>query len=459
MAGHQLDQSVLRKYDIRGTFGHNLHIEDACAVGRTFGSIVASRGGKLICIGRDGRLSSPELAKNLIDGLIMTGASIADIGLVTTPMLYFASKMLNAAGAVMVTGSHNPPKYNGFKMVLENAPFWSDQILELGRRAAIGDWHTGEGDHFSIDVLNAYVNRLVQDYHSNRELKVVWDAGNSSVGPVVVALTERLPGSHIVLNEKVDGTFPAHHPDPTIPENLTDLIKTVTSMDFDLGIAFDGDGDRIGAVDNEGRIIWGDQLLSIYASELLNRCPGSKIIADVKASQIFFDEVTRLGGRPIISASGHSVIKSLMAESGALLAGEMSGHIFFSDGYYGYDDALYASIRLLNILANTDRTLAEIVSSLPQMVNTPEIRVEVPEDQKFLIIDKVLSRARMDKLKIIGVDGLRVSGPLGWWLLRASNTENALVIRCESHDEAGLIALKKTVSNYLLAAGVQFSKL
>jgi phosphomannomutase len=454
MSGHDLNPTSLRKYDIRGVVGDNLREDDARAIGRTFGSVVAEDGGSFVCVGRDGRLSSPSMAAALIDGFTRSGITVVDIGLAATPMLYFASKMLNAGGAVMVTGSHNPPNYNGFKLVLGNAPFWSDQIQALGQRSAEGDWRDGKGTHLTLDVQEAYVRRLLRDYQTDRELKVVWDVGNASVGPAVVELARRLPGHHVVLNEEVDGTFPAHHPDPTVPENLTDLIDTVKGMGYDLGVAFDGDGDRIGAVDGEGRIVWGDQLLAIYAAELLSRRPGVEVIADVKASQVLFDEIGRLGGKPVMCAPGHSVIKSLMAESGAPLAGEMSGHVFFADGYYGYDDALYAAVRLLDIVAKSDQSLAEMISAMPQMINTPEIRIEVPEERKFDIVDEVLSQARAANLDINDVDGLRVSGPDGWWLLRASNTENALVVRCESQDQEGLERLKSTVVTYLSAADV-----
>ena len=454
MNGHDLNPTLLRKYDIRGVVGDNLSEEDARAIGRTFGSIVAEEGGSFVCVGRDGRLSSSGMAAALIDGFRQSGIRVVDIGLAATPMLYFASKMLNAGGAIMVTGSHNPPNYNGFKLVLHNAPFWSDQIRALGERSAKGDWCNGKGAHLTLDVQEAYVRRLLQDYKTDRELKVVWDVGNASVGPAVVELARRLPGHQVVLNEEVDGTFPAHHPDPTVPENLTDLIDTVKGMGYDLGVAFDGDGDRIGAVDGEGRIVWGDQLLVIYATELLSRRPGVEVIADVKASQVLFDEIERLGGNPVMCAPGHSVIKSLMAESGAPLAGEMSGHVFFADGYYGYDDAIYAAVRLLNIVAKSDQSLAEMISAMPQMINTPEIRIDVLEERKFAIVDEVLAQARSANLDINDVDGLRVSGPDGWWLLRASNTENALVVRCESHDQEGLERLKSTVVAYLSAANV-----
>ena len=454
MGGHTFNPTVLRKYDIRGIVGETLSVDDAVALGRTYGGIVGENGGKFVCVGRDGRLSSPDMLEALASGFLASGINVVDIGLAATPMLYYASKMLDAPGAIMITGSHNPPNYNGFKLVLANSPFWADQIQQLGKRSTAGDWIKGQGEKLELNVLESYVSRLCRDYRSERELKVVWDVGNASVGPAVVELARRLPGHHVVLNETVDGMFPAHHPDPTMPENLTDLINSVTGMGYDLGIAFDGDGDRIGAVDGEGRIVWGDQLLTIYAKELLGRRPGVEVIADVKASQVLFNEIEKLGGKPVMCAPGHSVIKSLMVESGAPLAGEMSGHVFFADGYYGYDDALYASIRLLDIVADSDHSLAEMLSDLPQMVNTPEVRIEVTEARKFAVVEEVLAQAKADNLSINEVDGLRVNGPDGWWLLRASNTEAALVVRCEADNEGGLDRLKAAVSGYLSCAGV-----
>ena len=457
MGGHTFNPTLLRKYDIRGIVGDTLSADDAVALGRTYGSIIVENGGKFVCLGRDGRLSSPDMLVALATGFMATGINVVDIGLSATPMLYYASKMLNAPGAIMITGSHNPPEYNGFKLVLANRPFWADQIQQLGKRSASGNWVEGQGEKLELNILDAYVSRLCRDFRSERELKVVWDVGNSSVGPAVVEMAQRLPGHHVVLNETVDGAFPAHHPDPTVPENLTDLINSVTGMGYDLGIAFDGDGDRIGAVDGEGRIAWGDQLLAIFAKELLSRRPGAEVIADVKASQVLFDEIEKLGGVPVMCAPGHSAIKSLMAESGALLAGEMSGHVFFADGYYGYDDALYAAIRLLDIVAASDLSLSTMLSNLPQIVNTPEVRIKVTEEQKFAIVAKVLAHAKADNLTINEVDGLRVNTTDGWWLLRASNTEAALVVRCESENEVGLDRLKKTVNGYLVRSGVGYT--
>jgi len=457
-AGHRFDPTVLREYDIRGIVGETLSAADAVAIGRTLASIAAEGGGKFVCIGYDGRESSPELEAGVVEGVTAAGLAAVRVGLVATPMLYFASKMLGAAAAVMVTGSHNPPAYNGFKLVMDNKPFWGGDIRRLGARSADGDWVAGEGAALELDVMAAYVARLASDYRAERGLKVVWDAGNGSIGPAMEELVQRIPGEHVLLNENIDASFPAHHPDPTVAENLKQLQMAVTGMDYDLGVAFDGDGDRIGAVDGTGRIVWGDQLLAIYAADLLARVPGATVIADVKSSQMLFDEIARLGGEPVMSGTGHSVIKSRMAEIAAPLAGEMSGHMFFADGYYGYDDALYAALRLVDIVARGDHSLAELLDDLPALVNTPEIRFEVPEERKFAIVDEVKARLvetdAPENLEITDIDGVRVNGPDGWWLLRASNTQNVLVVRCESTDEAGLARLKEAVVDQLKASGV-----
>jgi phosphomannomutase len=298
------------------------------------------------------------------------------------------------------------------------------------------------------------VARLRTDYTATRGLKVAWDAGNGAAGDAMVQLTAQLPGEHILLNEKIDGTFPAHHPDPTVPENLQQLQTVVAAEGCDLGIAFDGDGDRIGVIDGQGRILWGDQLLSIYARDLLLRRPGATVIADVKASQVLFDEVARHGGKPVMAATGHSIIKSRMAELSAPLAGEMSGHIFFADHYYGFDDALYAAIRLLDILARSDDSLAAMRDALPQVVNTPEIRFDVTEDKKFGIVDEVKVRLAKTDANVDDTDGVRVLNDDGWWLLRASNTQAVLVVRCESQTDEGLTRLKATVTEQLRLSNV-----
>ncbi len=454
MKKHRFEPQILREYDIRGTVGETLGGDDAYALGRSFGAIVGAKDGRLVCVGYDGRLSSPELEERLVAGLCASGMRVLRIGLGPTPALYFATRAMHADGGVMVTGSHNPPNHNGFKMMLGTAPFWGGDIQKLGQIAAGGDWPAKAGGALDIALMEAYVTRLLIDYTPARGLKVAWDAGNGAAGNAMARLTEQLPGEHILLNEVVDGTFPAHHPDPTVPENLVQLQEAVAAHGCDLGVAFDGDGDRIGVVDGQGRILWGDQLLSIFAGDLLARRPGATVIADVKASQVLFDEVARLGGKPLMAATGHSIIKAKMAELSAPLAGEMSGHIFFADRYYGFDDALYAAVRLLDIVALGDKSLAAMRDALPQVVNTPEIRFEAPEERKFEIVKEVKARLFKSSAKVDATDGVRVLNDDGWWLLRASNTQAVLVVRCESRDAAGLRRLKDSVVEQLRLSGV-----
>ena len=454
MSGHRFAPQILREYDIRGTVGETLSEDDAYALGRSYGAILRARDGRLVCVGYDGRLSSPALEARLVEGLCTSGMRVLRVGMGPTPALYFAARAMAADGGIMVTGSHNPPDHNGFKMMLGAGPFWGDDIQKLGDIAARGDWVDGDGDSQSVALLETYVARLRADYAATRGLKVAWDAGNGAAGDAMRMLTALLPGEHILLNAEVDGTFPAHHPDPTVPENLVQLQDAVAAEACDLGIAFDGDGDRIGVVDGQGRILWGDQLLSIYARDLLSRRPGATVIADVKASQVLFDEIARCGGNPVMAATGHSIIKSKMAELSAPLAGEMSGHIFFADRYYGFDDALYAAVRLLDIVARADRSLAEMRDALPQVVNTPEIRFDVAEDRKFAVVDEVKARLAATDANVDDTDGVRVLSEDGWWLLRASNTQAVLVVRCESENENGLSRLKAAVAGQLGLSGI-----
>ena len=457
---HRFEPTVLREYDIRGIVGKTLSGDDARAVGRSFGTLVREAGGQSVCVGYDGRLSSPEMEAALIDGLRACGLDVWRVGLGPTPMLYYATLTLGAGGGVMVTGSHNPPEYNGFKMMLGKGAFYGAAIQRLGEIAAAGTFAEGpRGAVSDRPVMDAYVDRLLQDYRSaegveGRPLSVAWDAGNGAAGLAMKQLTARLPGQHIVLNETIDGTFPAHHPDPTVPENLTQLQQAVAKHRCDLGIAFDGDGDRIGVVDGRGRILWGDQLMVVLAREILAESPGATVIADVKASQVLFDEIARAGGEPLMYRTGHSLIKSKMAETGAPLAGEMSGHIFFADRYYGFDDALYAAVRLLGILSRSEQSLAEMRDGLPHVVNTPELRFPCEEERKFAVVGEVKQRLESEGADLSDIDGVRVRTADGWWLLRASNTQNVLVARCEARDQAGLERLKNAVVAQLRESGI-----
>ena len=452
---HQFDRSVLREYDIRGVVGRTIHAADAHAIGRTFGTLVRRKGGKRVALGYDGRLSSPGLAAACVEGLTAAGVDVVNIGLVSTPMLYFAVYHFDADGGIQITGSHNPPDYNGFKMMMGKKSFFGSDIQMLGAMAGKGDWDTGQGREKSRNVLPEYTARLLKDVKPGKKLKIAWDTGNGAVGVSIRGVVDKLPGEHFVLNENVDGTFPAHHPDPTVPANLEQLMTEVRRHGCDLGIAFDGDGDRIGAVDGKGRILWGDQLMVLWARDVLKSRPGATIIADVKASQVLFDEIARAGGRPLMFKTGHSLIKSKMAEIGAPLAGEMSGHVFFADTFFGFDDALYCALRLLNIVANAKESLADMRDVLPQPVNTPELRFDCADDRKFAVVEEVKGRLLAQGAKFSDIDGVRVSSKGGWWLLRASNTQPVLVARCEADDRAGLDRLMGELETALAASGVK----
>ncbi|MCX7380276.1 MAG: phosphomannomutase/phosphoglucomutase [Alphaproteobacteria bacterium] len=454
---HAFNPTVLREYDIRGIVGQTLHEADAFAIGRCFGTVVARNGGSTVAVGYDGRVSSPSLEAALVAGLRASGMDVTRIGLGPTPMLYYAATVGKTGGAVMLTGSHNPPNYNGFKMMLGAKPFFGTQITDIGRMAAAGDVVAeGAGGVRTIDVSEAYIDRLVKDWDGGtRALNVVWDNGNGAAGAVLERLVKRLPGNHTVLYPEIDGTFPNHHPDPTVLKNVEALIHEVRAQGADLGIAFDGDADRIGVVDDSGTMMFGDQLLVVLARDVLKTHPGATIIADVKASQVLFDEVARAGGNPLMWKTGHSLIKAKMAETACPLAGEMSGHIFFNDKWYGFDDALYAGIRLLGIVARMEGKLSAVREALPQVINTPELRFNCDDVRKFAVIEEVAARLKAAGAKVADNDGVRVSTADGWWLLRASNTQAVLVARCEANSEIGLDRLKAALVDQLAASGLE----
>lgn len=583
LSNHTFAPVILREYDIRGTVGKNLHVADAAALGRAFGTKVLRAGGMKIAVGYDGRTHSPELEAALVDGLKSTGAEVVRIGLGPTPMLYFSTYHLNADAGIMVTGSHNPPDQNGFKMLLAKrlpggGPVYGEAIQGLAKLAAAGDFVTGSGSISTVDISEAYIERLLKDFcpappltptsfptewgekellstardmiscrknliegvrqicslshsindpdnsvfnllvgvesetdhfplgkerdnwnaeslnrldvemeeyisdikddvlqscneiirlynsegrwvgvrgDSSRPLKVVWDNGNGAAGDIVQRLVKRLPGEHILLFPEIDGRFPNHHPDPTVAENLRDLQDAVAKHKADLGVAFDGDADRIGAVDGRGRILAGDQLLAIYAAEVLKTHKGATIIADVKASKTLFDSVAANGGVPLMWKTGHSLIKVKMAETNSPLAGEMSGHIFFADKFYGFDDAVYCAVRLISLVSASGKSLAAWRDTLPDTVNTPELRFEVDESRKFGIVAEIKARLLAEGANVNDTDGVRVNTPDGWWLLRASNTQAVLVARAESSDAAGLGRLKSQLAAHLQACGVE----
>jgi phosphomannomutase len=458
---HNFHPTVLREYDIRGIIGETLGVEDARAIGRGFGTLIRRDGGRLVAVGYDGRVSSPVLEHALVEGLNASGCDVRRVGLGPTPMLYYAEASAEEVdGGIQITGSHNPANYNGFKMVFRGRPFFGADILKLGEMAAAGDWDDGTGTSEHVDVMDAYISRLLQalddvDAEVLSGLKVGWDAGNGAAGPALERLAARLPGEHHLLFTEVDGEFPNHHPDPTVEENLEDLRRLVSAKSLDFGVAFDGDGDRIGAIDGEGRVIWGDQLLSIYAEDLLARQPGATIIADVKASRALFDHVAACGGKPLMWKTGHSLIKSKMKETSSPLAGEMSGHVFFADTYYGFDDALYAGLRLIVASARLGKSVTELRSAMPQMLNTPEMRFQVDESRKFAAIEEVKKRLANSTDEVNSTDGVRVTNDDGWWLLRASNTQDVLVARAESDSEDGLERLIAQIDVQLAASGLE----
>lgn len=453
MAAHKFDPTVLREYDIRGIVGKTLNDADAAAVGRAFGTLVRRAGGKSVAVGFDGRFSSPDLERELVSGLTEVGIDVRRIGLGPTPMLYFSVYHLDADGGIMITGSHNPPDYNGFKMMIGKQPFFGEDIQELGRVAASGQYETGTGSADEVNISEAYVERILEGFNGDA-INAVWDPGNGAACDVLSSLVARLPGRHKVICGEIDGSFPNHHPDPTEPENLVQLQKIVIDEGFDLGIAFDGDGDRIGAVDHTGEIVWGDQLLAILARDVLRDVPGSTIIADVKASQALFDEIARLGGEPLMWRTGHSLIKQKMVETGSPLAGEMSGHIFFKHNFYGFDDALFAALRLLSAVSGEGRSLADLVGALPKMINTPELRFPCPEARKFEVAKEVQHRLASSSADVSVIDGVRVTDEDGWWLLRASNTQDVLVARCEAKDAEALERLKATLIDQVTQSGI-----
>jgi len=454
---HRFDPTTLREYDIRGVVGRTLGEADAFAIGRVFGSIIARKGGRMVAVGRDGRLSGPSLEEALVRGLAASGVHVLRMGVGPTPMLYYLDRARETDGAVQVTGSHNPPDYNGFKMVLGHKPFFGAAIQELGRLAEAGDV-VAERDGMveEVDIASEYVARLLQDWDGGeRGLSVVWDNGNGAAGKVLERLVSGLPGRHEILFGEIDGRFPNHHPDPTVPRNLLHLIARVREQGADLGIAFDGDADRIGVVDDEGEVLFGDQILLVLARDVLAARPGATVISDVKASQVLFDAIAEAGGRPLMWKTGHSLIKAKMAETGAPLAGEMSGHVFFADRWYGFDDALYAAVRLLGVIARAGVKLSEMRKALPRVVNTPELRFDCEEERKFAVVREVAERLKASGAEVDDVDGVRVRTPDGWWLLRASNTQAVLVARAESTSgEAGLERLKEALAAQLAASGI-----
>ncbi|HWQ52483.1 MAG TPA: phosphomannomutase/phosphoglucomutase [Bryobacteraceae bacterium] len=426
-----LKSTIFREYDIRGIADTELLDPGIRQLGQAIGTFLLRRNGGNVNVGRDCRLSSPRLRNAIVAGLKAAGCRVTDVGVVPTPVLYYSVFHLKADGAVMITGSHNPSDNNGFKVVAGESTIHGQDIQELRRMIESGDLETGEGSERSFDAVTPYVQEVASGFSFQRRVKVVFDGGNGTAGPVVGRIVERLNCEATELFFEMDGHFPNHHPDPTMPANLETLRSTVLERGADVGIAFDGDSDRIGAVDDKGSIVWGDQLLVLYSREILSRKPGATIIGEVKCSQSLYDDIRKHGGNGIMWRTGHSLIKAKMKETGAEIAGEMSGHIFFHDRYFGFDDAIYAACRLMEIISVSGRSLSDHLADLPRTVVTPEIRVDCPDELKFDLVARVTEHFR--KLyDVVDVDGARVLFPGGWGLLRASNTQPVLVMRFEA---------------------------
>ena len=426
-----LKPTIFREYDIRGVADEELldaGIED---LGRAVGTYIRRSQGPEVNVGRDCRLSSERLRNAIVRGLKAAGCAVTDIGMAPTPLLYYSVFRLRAAGAVMITGSHNPSEYNGFKVVAGGSTIHGEEIQKLREIIERRDFLSGEGSERLADVITPYVDEVAAQFRFERRIKVVLDAGNGTVGPVMHRILERLNCDSTELFFEPDGRFPNHHPDPTVPKYLDQLVAAVRERGAALGIAFDGDGDRIGAVDDTGAIVWGDQLMLIYAREILSRKPGATFIGEVKCSQVMYDQIRAMGGNAIKWKTGHSLIKAKMKEVKAELAGEMSGHMFFADRYYGFDDAIYAACRLMEIVARSGKPLSAQLAGLPKTVTTPEIRVDCPDELKFAVVRQVSERFRKTH-SIVDVDGVRVLFANGWGLVRASNTQPVLVLRFEA---------------------------
>lgn len=445
-----LKHTIFREYDIRGIADRDLLTPDIVDLGKAIGTYMIRRTGRKINLGRDCRLSGPRLHDALLEGLLSTGAQVTDIGVIPTPLLYYSVYKFGAEAGVMITGSHNPSDYNGFKMMAGKAAVYGQDIQDIYNLIANQDFEKGEGKVVNADIITPYVEEIPQQFNWQRKVKVVFDAGNGTAGPALHRLLQKLNVEPIEMYFDMDGNFPNHHPDPTVEENLDHLKRAVREHKAELGIAFDGDSDRIGAVDENGTVVWGDQLMLIYAKEILSRKPGSTFIGEVKCSQLMYDGIAKLGGNPIMYKTGHSLIKTKMKEEHAELAGEMSGHIFFADRYYGYDDALYAACRLIEIVANSGQPLSHQLAGLPKMVNTPEIRIDSDDEKKFGLVEKVKQHYSKTH-SVIDVDGVRVKFEKGWGLLRASNTQPVLVMRFEA-ESPELLATYKSDMEAALAS-------
>ncbi len=426
-----MNPEIFREYDIRGIAGKDITEEDVLLIGKATGTYFQQHGSSKIAVGRDCRLTSESYRTKIIEGLVSTGCEVTDIGTCTSPILYYSIQHLNQEGGVMVTASHNPKEYNGFKLCLNNDSIHSEEIQKIRRLIEQGEFSVGQGNISEVDVIPNYMEYIEKNITISKPLRIGIDAGNGTAGVIALPLLKRLGCQIFDLYCEMDGTFPNHEADPTVAKNMKDLSDLVKSEGLDIGIGYDGDGDRIGVIDEKGELVFGDKLLIIFAREILSRKPGATFISEVKCSKVMYDDIEKHGGRAIMWKTGHSLIKQKMKQENAALAGEMSGHIFFADRYLGFDDAIYASCRLIEILANTGKTISELLADIPKTYSTPEIRVECPDNKKFGLVEKVTEYFKK-KYNVIDIDGVRVLFDDGWGLVRASNTQPALVLRFEA---------------------------
>ena len=439
-----LNPEIFRQYDIRGVAGKDLTEDDVVLLGKGIGTFLQRQGRRTVAVGRDCRVSSDAYAEQLMAGLTATGCDVVDIGICPTPVAYFAIRHLKTHGCVMVTASHNPPEYNGFKICSGTDSVYGEQIQQIRKLIADGAFAQGSGDVADYEILPSYIDYVLENIHLSRPLRVGVDAGNGTGGLTAVPIIKNLGCELYELFTDMDGTFPNHEADPTMPENMTDLIRLVREKGLDVGLGFDGDADRLGVVDADGSLIYGDQLMILFSREILTRKPGATFISEVKCSQTMYDDIEKHGGRAIMWKTGHSMIKEKMKQIQAELAGEMSGHLFFADRYFGYDDAVYAACRLLEILADRSQTIGQLLADVPKVYSTPEIRVECADRIKFDLVRKVTDYFRQ-RQRVIDIDGARVIFEDGWGLVRASNTQPVLVLRFEALSKTRLMEIRQTV--------------
>ncbi len=446
-----ITEEIFRAYDIRGVVENALTPDAVQQIGQAFATEALVQGQKTVVIGRDGRLSSPELAQRLSEGLRAGGCDVIDIGMVPTPVLYYATHKLKTGTGIMVTGSHNPPQYNGLKMLIAGNTLYGDGIKALYHMITEGRVNNSEGSHTEQNIIPDYLDTIVNDIKLDKQLNIAVDCGNGVAGVLATELFTRLGCKVTELFCEVDGNFPNHHPDPSKPENLLDLQKTIKENALDLGLAFDGDGDRVGILDDKQNIIWADRQMMLYAADVLKRKPGALIIYDIKSTSNLGSYIKNLGGEPLMWKTGHSFIKAKMKETDAELAGEMSGHIFFKERWFGFDDGLYSAARMLEIVSQHKETSSTLFETLPDSFNTPELQINFAEGEHYKFMEKFIEQASFENANIITIDGLRVNYANGWGLIRPSNTTPCLVLRFEANDENTLTEIQNTFRKQLLA--------